>query len=65
MSGHTQDASTNPRVSSAETKSKGTAEVMLVSLRQTPFSNLFSEEVTLKSTWFPLSEIPLENIRNL
>ena len=36
-----------------------------LSLRQMSFSDLRAEELTRACTWFPLSEIPLENIRNL
>ena len=56
MSGHTRVASTSPREP---------GQARFLSLRQMSFSDLCAEELTLECTWFPLSEIPLENIRNL
>lgn len=40
-------------------------QARFLSLRQMSFSDLCAEELTLECMWFPLSEIPLENIRNL
>ena len=56
MSGHTRVASNSPREP---------GQARFLSLRQMSFSDLHAEELTRECTWFPLSEIPLENIRNL
>lgn len=56
MSGHTRVASNSP---------SEPGQARFLSLRQMSFSDLRAEELTCACTWFPLSEIPLENIRNL
>lgn len=40
-------------------------QARFLSSRQKSFSDLCAEELILECTWFPLSEIPLENIGNL
>ena len=56
MSGHTRVASNSPGQP---------GQARFLSLRQMSFSDLCAEELTRECTWFSLSEIPLENIRNL